>query len=69
MTKRTKPEIWWCIEADGILLPYTARTTRRQAIAQYIIGVERRFYRYLGDWERAEKLEVRRVPKHQRREP
>lgn len=33
-TKRKKPETWWCIASGTILLPYTARTTRREAIAE-----------------------------------
>lgn len=31
--KRPRSETWWCITSGTILLAYTARTTRKQAIA------------------------------------
>ena len=42
MTAKTrKPENWWCIETGGVLLPFTARTTKRQAVEDYLRRVAR----------------------------
>jgi hypothetical protein len=39
MTKPpAKPEIWWCIKSGKILLPFTARTTRQQALGDWVGG-------------------------------
>lgn len=33
--KRKKPETWWCIATGDVLLPFTARSTRRQCLADW----------------------------------
>ena len=31
-----KPQIWWGIKSGGALLPFTIRTTRKQAISDHL---------------------------------
>lgn len=33
--KTKKPDVWWCIKNGELLLPYTARVSRRDCVADW----------------------------------
>ena len=61
----TKYEIWWCIEAttarSDYLLPFTARSTKRQCVADRKLAWEKR---ELPDHERVVRVTVLRGVSH-----
>lgn len=54
---RKKPETWWCIASGTMLLPFTARATRNQAVFDRTESQGYTAYQ-LPDYERVVKIEV-----------
>lgn len=53
-SRKKRPQIWWCIKNGNLLLPYTARTTRKQCVNDWVMDHQSE----LGPWNKPVKVVI-----------